>query len=68
MSKERIGEVMKIIDILVKISNNELEEGTKIKMLDKIYEYKNGYLTLDTKIMKELYISQCLLNDDAEII
>ena len=68
MSKERIGEVMKIIDILVKISNNELEEGTKIKMLGKIYEYKNGYLTLDTKIMKELYISQRLLNDDAEVI
>ena len=59
---------MKIIDILIKISKNELKNGTKIKMLGKIYIYKDGYLTVDTKIFKEFYISQRLLNDDAEII
>ena len=59
---------MKVIDLLDKIANNELEENTKIKMLGSNYVYKNGYLTVDTKIMKEFYISQRLLNDNVEII
>lgn len=59
---------MKIIDILIKISKNEIKEGTKIKMLGKIYKYKEGYLALDSDEVRPFYVSQRLLNDDAEIV
>ena len=61
---------MKVIDLLNKIENNEIKQGTKFKINGCVYIYNNGYISNDdtNKTMETFYISQRLLNDEVEII
>lgn len=61
---------MKVIDLLNKIANNEIKQGTKFKIDGCAYIYNNGYIAKDdgNKTMEIFYISQRLLNDEIEII
>lgn len=61
---------IKIIDLFIKIKNNEIKQGTKFKMLGHIYIYNNGYIakTDANETIGNFYISQRMLNDEVEII
>lgn len=61
---------IKIIDLFIKIKNNEIKQGTKFKMLGHIYIYNNGYIakTDANETIGDFYISQRMLNDEVEII
>ena len=61
---------IKIIDLLNKITKDEIKQGTKFKMFCCEYIYDNGYIakTDANKTIEEFYISQRMLNDEVEII
>lgn len=61
---------IKIIDLFIKIKNNEIKQGTKFKMLGHVYIYNNGYIakTDANETIGNFYISQRMLNDEVEII
>ena len=61
---------MKVIDLLNKIANNEIKQGTKFRINGIEYIYNNGYIAKNdkNKTMENFYISQRLLNDNVEIL
>ena len=63
---------MKIIDILVKKANGELEDGFKFKYRSRTYVYDEEKDTLkNTEVYEQLgeyYILEQYLNDTGEVI
>lgn len=60
---------MKLIDILNKIANGELKEGTRIKTIEDTYEYDDGDLmSLDGAYSLFDFVDADALNEEMELI
>lgn len=61
---------IKVKDLIIKIANNEIEQGTKFKIHGYDYIYNNGYIAKadKNKTLERFCISQRLLNEEVEII